>query len=205
MGAQGDRFFFRRVEVLGAIAICLNEDDLALRADGRDHLDIEIDLDAPVSAGRRGGAALGVVALLARLVVLRKVCGAKPEVAAIGRQICSGVGLVECIHDCHDVPSALAVGREVVARLVVDRAQTRDRRRHAAIRGAFDDSVTLHDGRSARAWTRGDRGVLQLPLRQPCDADEDWAGILVCRSSRPHYRRLKRGRQKAAPQTIALG
>ena len=63
VGVEGDGRVRGCAEVDEAVRVGLDEQDLAIRANGRDHLDVEVDLLAPAGVPRGGRVAAALVDL----------------------------------------------------------------------------------------------------------------------------------------------
>ena len=84
-------------EVGEAVRVRLDEQDLAVRADRGDHLDVEIDLLPPPGVGRRRRRASSLVDF--RETAVRRGAGRQAELAAVSGEIGCGVRIVVSVDD----------------------------------------------------------------------------------------------------------
>ncbi len=136
--ALRDRLVDGGAEIRVGRAGRLDEQDVAQRADRRDHLDVEHDLACP--AGIRGGqrARRPVLVDLAEAAVRRRA-GRQAELAAVRGQVALRTGIVVGVDDRHrpagaearrDVVGAVDAGRPIAAHRRCGALAGRNRREH---------------------------------------------------------------------------
>ena len=162
--AHHGRFVHRGREVREAVRRGLDEQDLAVRADGRRHVEVEGDLFGPALVGdreRRGGAELVDL----REAPVRRRAGRNAEGRAVDGEVGLGVRVVERVDDGDRLALPL-LGVELVGRLEVGRVVSRLPGRGAQVRAAGDlqrEAARVTRGRSTarsrdRNTTRRGRG-----------------------------------------------
>ena len=101
-GTQADRGVLGRAEILHGRGIAFHQQDVAVRTDRRDHLDVERDLAAPaLVVGRVNGTAMLVD--LPEAAILGGTW-TQAELAAVGGQVRCSSGQVKGIDDGHGDP-----------------------------------------------------------------------------------------------------
>src|SRR5579862_4399022 len=105
MRAELNRLGFLGIAIAAGSAPCLDQIDRALGTSGGDHLDVEIDFNAPT------GTALRVVFLLSLLIELFELCRSEAKLGTVHRKIRRDVRIVERIDDADDLALAFCGGR----------------------------------------------------------------------------------------------
>ena len=153
-GAERVGLVYGRAEVREAVRVGFDEQDLAARADGGDHLDVEVDLLAPagVARGRSRPAALVDLAEAA----VRGRAGRETELAAVGREVGRRARVVVGVDDRDRlaVPAPGRAGRigplvgggEVLRRVAGGPARRRERRGGALLSDDVGVAVGEADG-----------------------------------------------------------
>ena len=116
---QRDSPVHARAQVTQAGAVGLDQQDVALRADRADHVEIERDLLRPSVVGCRI-ARPAVLVDLAEAPV-RGCARCEPEARAVHGKVALGVRVVHCIHDRHGLARACRQRRRVVRSLQIGR------------------------------------------------------------------------------------
>src|SRR4051812_16368978 len=168
LGAQGDGLVDRLAQVGHARRTRLDQQDLGVRGDGGDHVEVEGDLTGPAAVGGgQGGRGAGLGDLLEAAVGGR--AGRQAVVAAVGGQVRGGVGVVVGVDDGDGLAGAVgggcvgqAVGVLEVARAVAGRARGGGVRLERLGGHALQRGLLLHERGGATGDAQGVAGGVAL-------------------------------------------